>query len=778
MKEETQQNKPEMSADFFKSLYKRQFQGALVRSGASAVMWLFALLSYLTNETKINHFTGVSLSVIYLISINPPLLLILKRLKSKRSFKYTSFLINILEILGYTAIIYSLGGIEATFLTPLYAALIVYVGVLAPRNYPYLIAGFCSVAFGLMVAGEYFGFLPPQRVVASFNAPWLTNITRLAVVIALLFVVAYISSRAAGILKKNRNDLYKRHMDLSEKTVALEKAEKELRQTQEFLEQQVEERTRQLREANEQLKVDITTRKQVEGALLKSEKKYRLHFENVSDVIYSLDKNFIVLSVSPSVEKLIGYKPEELIGKPFQDFNMLAPESLEKAYNDFMHVFSGETIQASIYEFIAKDGTKKFGEVSGTPVYKDSKVVCLVSVARDITEKKHIEDQLQQAQKMESLGKLVGGIAHEFNNILSIIIGNNELVMAKISERSLVRKNSEQIQIAGMRASDVVKQLLTFSRQDNSIKKVMDFRFVVQESMKLIRSSTQADIEIRQNISDDVYPVMGNTTQINQLLINLCRNAIDAMSNTGGCLLTIELSNETVDERQAKRQSNLKLGQYVKLVVSDNGIGMDKETIDRVFEPYYTTKEIGKGSGIGLSVVHGIIERHGGSVIADSHPGQGTTFTIFFPAHEGLIKPEIDQESLLPVGKERILYVDDEPSIAELGKLHLEGLGYTAESTTDPLKALEMVKTDVDKFDLVISDMTMPNMTGDNLAKELMKIRPDIPIILCTGYSNKISEESYAEIGIKAFAQKPMLRADLAKTVRKVLDEAQSAAQG
>jgi two-component system cell cycle sensor histidine kinase/response regulator CckA len=275
-------------------------------------------------------------------------------------------------------------------------------------------------------------------------------------------------------------------------------------------------------------------------------------------------------------------------------------------------------------------------------------------------------------------------------------------------------------------------------------------------------------------LSADTYPVMCNDTQINQLLINLCNNAVDALPEKGG-MITIGLLNETIDKGQTKYQTNLKPGQYAKLMVSDNGIGMDTKILDRVFEPYFTTKKIGEGTGIGMAVVHGIVEKHGGAIAVDSKPGRGTTFTIFLPAHEGLFERETEEQNSLPIGDEHILYVDDEPSIATLGKRLLESLGYTAESTTDPEKALNMVRNDPNKFDLLITDMAMPNMTGDQLVIETLKIRQDMPTIICTGYSAKISEKEAADIGVRSYIMKPIRKSELAKTVRKVLDGAKSA---
>lgn len=539
---------------------------------------------------------------------------------------------------------------------------------------------------------------------------------------------------------------------------------------------EIEQRVYKQAKTNQELKNEITARKQMEKELNQKQKQYERLVEKTPAILYAFSSTKGGTYYSPQVELILGYSSDHLLKNPF-------------LWNESIHKDDKEEIDRTILqskmknefevEYRIKDskGNWHWFLDRSISIQRSPDETIIEGLAIDFTarkkaekEKVELQTQLTQAQKMESIGTLAGGIAHEFNNILSIIIGHNEIVMEELPERSPARESTEEIEIAGMRARDVVKQLLTFSKQDSGVKKIMNFRSVVQDSLKLIRSSIPVNIEIRQSLSEAVCPVLGNDTQINQLLINLCNNAVDAMPTNGG-ILTVELLNETVNEKNAKHHSNLKPGQYVKLVVSDNGLGMDKETIDRIFEPYYTTKEIGKGSGIGLAVVHGIIERHGGSVTVTSQPGQGTIFTIFLPAHENLNEQKADEKIILPTGKECILYVDDEPSIAKIGKRHLENLGYAVESTTDPLEALKMVKTDIDKFDLVISDMAMPNMTGEKLAIELMKIRPDIPFILCTGYSKNMSEELSSEIGIKAFAYKPIVKADLAKTVRKVLDE-------
>jgi CheY-like chemotaxis protein len=298
---------------------------------------------------------------------------------------------------------------------------------------------------------------------------------------------------------------------------------------------------------------------------------------------------------------------------------------------------------------------------------------------------------------------------------------------------------------------------------------------VVKESLKLIRSSIPKNIEIRQHIGDGVDTVLGNTTQINQLIINLCSNAADAMLPEGGTL-TLELDNMVLDETRAGFHQSLTSGPHVKLVIADTGCGMAKETLAHIFEPYFTTKDIGKGTGIGLAVVHGIVEKHHGAIWAESKPGQGTVFTVLLPTCSGLIEDNSVEGHDLPWGTERIIFIDDEASIMQVGRRRLERLGYRVKGTTDPRQALAILQADPHAYDLVVTDMAMPHMTGEELAIRLIRLRPALPIILCTGFSEAISEQRAHEIGISVFLMKPVNWAEFAVAVRNILDAAKGGA--
>jgi signal transduction histidine kinase len=421
------------------------------------------------------------------------------------------------------------------------------------------------------------------------------------------------------------------------------------------------------------------------------------------------------------------------------------------------------------------------GEIRDVEVYSGPIKVhgkeLLYSIVHDITarkkaeeEKAALEAQLLHAQKMESIGTLSGGIAHDFNNLLGIILGNAELAMDDMPEWHPAKDYLNEIRTASLRARDVVKQLLSFSRKTDSKKRSVKLVQIVEDALRFLRSSIPASIEIHQNIRNDTDDtILADSTQINQVMINLFTNAAHAMEDTGG-VITIGIENIFLDQISATVYPDLPPGSYVKLTVGDTGTGIDHEIKDRIFDPYFTTKEVGKGTGIGLSVVHGIVKSHNGAISVDSKFGEGTTFSILFPVAEKEAVIETEPADKFPAGNERILIVDDEKSMVDIGRRRLERLGYQVEARTNPIEALDLFRADPDQFDLVITDMTMPHITGDKLVKEILKIRPDMPTVLCTGFSEKIDEEKAKEIGIRQYIEKPFDKGKLSRLVREVLD--------
>ncbi len=401
----------------------------------------------------------------------------------------------------------------------------------------------------------------------------------------------------------------------------------------------------------------------------------------------------------------------------------------------------------------------------------------VTGVVQDVTdlkkaeeEKQRLESQLKQSQKMESIGTLAGGIAHDFNNILASIIGFTELALDDAEMGTTLADNLQEVFTAGHRAKELVKQILAFARQSDEEVKPIRIDRVAEEVLRLVRSSIPTTIEIKPRIDTESL-IMGNHTQIHQVLMNLCTNAAHAMEATGG-VLDVSLTDVAIGDGLGPVGLGLRKGDYIRIAVSDTGIGIAPDIIDSVFEPYFTTKDPGEGTGMGLAVVLGIVETYGGKITLDTGLGQGTTFTVYIPTTGKSDAREPYESAALPCGSERILFVDDEAALARMGERLLSSLGYSVTMRTSSIEALELFRAKPDDFDLVITDMTMPNLTGSGLSAELIKIRSDIPVILCTGYSKSVSEASATEIGIRALAYKPIVRAELARTVRQVLDAA------
>jgi nitrogen-specific signal transduction histidine kinase/ActR/RegA family two-component response regulator len=384
-------------------------------------------------------------------------------------------------------------------------------------------------------------------------------------------------------------------------------------------------------------------------------------------------------------------------------------------------------------------------------------------------ENQRLESQLTQARKMESIGILAGGIAHDFNNILAAIMGHVEIAQLNTPSDHPLHHNLSQILQAVYRAKDLVQQILTFCRLTDSQMQPVQLDQILKEVLRLLRASLPSTIDIHSHIDDGTGVILADPTRIHQILMNLCANSSHSMGEKGG-RLDITLATLELDEREVEHINGLTPGKYLKLSVSDTGHGIHPNIQDRIFEPYFTTKESGKGTGMGLTMVNDIIRNHHGSIQVFSKVNEGTTFHLYFPRIEAEIIPEVQVPEQAPKGTERILFVDDEKDLADMVKRILEHLGYQAFAQTNSVEALETFRSIPDNFDLVITDMTMPNMTGDIFSEEIKKIRSDIPIILCSGFSPFINKEKAKNLGIKNFLMKPLAINDLAKAIRNALD--------
>jgi PAS domain S-box-containing protein len=390
-------------------------------------------------------------------------------------------------------------------------------------------------------------------------------------------------------------------------------------------------------------------------------------------------------------------------------------------------------------------------------------------------DRQQLEEQLRQAQKMEAIGTLAGGVAHDFNNILTVIIGYTELLKLSLADRPEFNEELDAVAKAGARAKDLVKQILTFSRQEHAQRETLQLAPVVEEAMKFLRATIPSTIEIRSRVAADVPAVLADPTEIHQIVMNLGTNAWHAMKDRSG-KLDVELESFVVDRELAAHTPQLREGRYARLSVSDTGKGMESATLSRIFEPFFTTKVVGEGTGLGLSVVHGIVQGHDGAITVDSTPGVGTTFRLYFPADLSEELTADIQATAIPIGAgERVLYVDDEAPVANLGKAILERLNYSVDARTDAKEALELIRSEPGRFDLVISDQTMPSMTGVDFARQIKLIRPDLPILLTTGYMGQLKIEGLRPLGISELLPKPVTVRTLGEVVHRMLADMRAA---
>ena len=385
-------------------------------------------------------------------------------------------------------------------------------------------------------------------------------------------------------------------------------------------------------------------------------------------------------------------------------------------------------------------------------------------------DKTKLEGQLIQLQKMETIGTLAGGIAHDFNNILTPILGYTEMALEEMSEDSTLRYDIEQINSAAVRGKDLVQQILTFSRQVDFDKKPLKLDEVVTEVLKLIRASFPSNIEIRQELDKQCGTVLADSTQMHQIIMNLCTNAYHAMKGHGG-VLTVKLDKQKVGARSINGSAKIQKGTYVRLTISDDGHGMDKRTVERIFEPFFTMKEVGSGSGLGLSVVHGIVSNYQGSIVVESEPGKGSSFAIYLPQHSEYYDEEKANTQRMKKGRGSIMFVDDEKEITFMGKRMLESLGYTVDIKTDSQEALEEFRARPQKYDLLVTDQAMPKLMGTELIARIREVRPDMKSIIITGYQDSIPANAMEQYGIADIISKPLILSEFSELIGKVLGQ-------
>jgi len=521
--------------------------------------------------------------------------------------------------------------------------------------------------------------------------------------------------------------------------------------------------------------IDVSEARKAWRALAESEEKYRLHFESVHDILFSVDSGGTVLTLSSSGRENLRGGEKGIEGTDIRQAEFLTEGGRKEVWEDVHRVLGGERVPGAVYEFLDRRGERMVVEAHVVPVSRRRKVEAVLFVARDVTEFEILKAQLLHSQKMEAVGTLAGGIAHDFNNILTAIMGYAQMAYLGTRENERARENLQEVLRAAHRARELVRQILEFSRKSLCDKRPVELSALLGETVKLLRASLPANISIRRIVDEKACEVLADATQLHQVLVNLCTNAAHAMGEKGGTLELI-LAKDGLDRaRAAGLHPELEAGPYVRLAVKDSGRGMSREVMERIFEPYFTTKAFGEGSGLGLSVVHGIVKSHGGAIVVESEEGKGATFSVYLPRYEGEAPGEEETCENTPGGAESILLVDDEESLVGLGREMLEYLGYRVTGASDPRQAYEIFARDPRRFHLVVTDLSMPHMGGEELTEKLKALRRDIPVMVCTGYDERVSRDRLRELGVEIVVMKPMVMTELACKVREALDAARQA---
>lgn len=491
--------------------------------------------------------------------------------------------------------------------------------------------------------------------------------------------------------------------------------------------------------------------------------------EQSSDTIIITDSQGLIQYVNPAFEYHSGYDRKEALGN--NPRILQSGKHSQAFYRELWEtILAGKTWQGYLTN-MRKDGSLFQENATISPIKdSDDQIANFVAVKQDVTHEQELKQQLQQAQKLEAIGTLAGGIAHDFNNILGAILGFAEMAKLALPEKSAAEKDLDEVITAGKRAVELVKQILTFSRQDNEEFQSVNLHSVIEETVKLLKASLPSTIHLRQDVDPTCSWVKGDPTQLHQVILNLCTNAKHALAEDKGSISISLRPTSPPSQKERIKTGALLDSSWLELIISDDGCGMDQQTMDRIFDPFFTTKAKGQGTGLGLSVSHGIIQQHGGSITVSSNPGEGSHFRIFLPTIAPEEEPVPDSTPApLPLGTERIVLVDDENFLVDIVERALTQLGYSVIPFTDSSAALDWMQHNITAFDLLLTDMTMPDVTGADLSRNLIGLRPDLPIIICSGFSELLTREQALALGVKDYLPKPITKEQLAETLHKVL---------